>query len=121
MARTPMETPTKVLLAAAGAVGVSAAFLPGVTGYGTILFQLVVLGAWGLVAALTSGMYADTHNPIVWSIAFLLNLVLFLMPAGLIWHTSRTRWPIGSSVAILAWCTFYVASLFWLFPATDGP
>src|SRR4051812_24841071 len=121
MARTPMGTPTKVLLAAAGAVGASTAVLPSVTGYGTILFQVVALGAWGLVAAVTSGMYAHTHHPVVWSVAFLLNVILFIVPAGLMWLTSRRRWPIGSSLAILAWCTFYLASLFWLFPATDGP
>ena len=122
MARTPIVTPTaKVLLAAAGVIGASTAVLPSVTGYGTNLFQLVAVGAWGLVAAVTSGMYADTHHPIVWSVAFLLNVLLFALPAGLIWLIGRRRWPVGSSIAILAWCTFYLASLFWLFPATDGP
>ena len=116
-----MRTPTKVLLAAAGAVGASTGALPSVTGYGTVLFQVVALGAWGLVAAATSGMFADTHRPVVWSVAFLLNVLLFVVPAGLIRLASRKRWPIGSSITILAWCVFYLASLFWLFPATDGP
>jgi hypothetical protein len=121
MAHTPMEMPTGILLGATGAVAASTAFLAGVTGYGTFLGQLVVLGAWGLVAAVTSGTYADYHSPIVWSVAFVLNLVFFLAPAWLIWRKGRIRWPVGSSIAILAWCTFYLASLFWLFPATDGP
>ena len=116
-----MVMPTKVLLATAGFVGASTAALPSVTGYGTILSQLVALGAWGLVAAVTSGMDADTHHPIVWSVAFLLNVLLFAAPAALIWLTCRRRWPVSSSIAILAWSAFYLASLFWLFPATDGP
>src|SRR5947208_3374105 len=94
--------PTKILLATAGLVGASTAVLPSVTGYGTILFQVVALGAWGIVAAVTSGLYADTHHPVIWL-------------------SGRRRWTSGSSVVILAWCTFYLASLFWLFPATDGP
>ena len=113
--------PTKVLLATAGLIGASTAAPPSVTGYGTILFQIVALGAWGIVAALSSGLYADTHHPVVWSVALVLNLLLFLIPAAVIWLTARKRWPVGCSVAILAWSVFYLASLFWLFPATDGP
>ena len=113
--------PTKILLAATALVGVSTAVLPNVTGYGTNLFQVVALGAWGIVAAVTSGLYADTHHPVVWSVAFVLNVLLFIVPGGIIWLLGRRRWPIGSSVAILAWCAFYLASLFYLFPATDGP
>jgi hypothetical protein len=116
-----LPNPTKILLAAAGLVGASTAALPGVTGYGTNLFQLVALGAWGIVAAITSDLYADTHHPVAWSVAFVLNLVLFLIPASGIWLTARNRWPVGCSVGISAWCIFYLASLFWLFPATDGP
>jgi hypothetical protein len=123
MAQTTTETvqPTKVLLVAVGLVGASTAILPTVGGYGTILFQVVALGAWGIVAAVTSGLYADTHHPVVWSVAFFLNVVLFIVPAGIIWLAGRRRWPVGSSAVISAWCAFYLASLFLLFPATDGP
>jgi len=50
-------------LAAAGTVGASTAALPIVTGYGTVLFQLVTLGAWGLVATMTSGMPSKPQEP----------------------------------------------------------
>ena len=35
------------VLIAAGVIGAASLFLPLVRGYGTILFQFVVLGAWG--------------------------------------------------------------------------
>lgn len=113
--------PTKVLLAAGGVIAATTAALPSITGYGTILFQVVALGAWGIVAAITSGLYADTHHPVVWSVALVLNLLLFLIPAAGVWLVARKRWPAACSVAILSWSLFYLASLFWLFPATDGP
>jgi len=113
--------PTKMLLAAACIVGASTAALPGVTGYGTILFQLVAFGAWGFAASVTSGRYVDTHHALLWSVALALNLAAFLIPAAGIWLAAHKRWPAVCSVAILVWCLFYLLSLFWLFPATDGP
>src|SRR6266704_5590562 len=107
--------PTRILSAAASVVGASTVALPSVMGYGTILFQAVALGAWGIVAAITSGLYADTHHPIVWSVALVVNLLLFLIPAVSIWLAARNRWPVGCSVAISAWCVFYLASLFGSF------
>jgi hypothetical protein len=114
-------SPTRVLWVATGVVGASTALLPWVTGYGTILFQVVVLGAWGAVAAMTSGPYADTHHGPLWLIALLLNVVLFLIPAGIVWLVSRKRWQSFCSGTIALWCCFYLASLFFLFQATDGP
>jgi hypothetical protein len=113
--------PQRVLLLTAGAVGVSTAFLPSVTGYGTILFQAVVLGAWGIVASLTSGKCADLHHGSVWSVAFILNLILFLIPALIVWLVLRKSSPKTCSIVMLVWFVFYMASLFFLFPATDGP
>ena len=92
--------PTRILLAAAVVVGA---------------------GAWSILAAITSGLYADTHHPVVWSVALVLNLVHFLIPAAGVWLAARNRWAVGCSIAISAWSVFYLASLFWLFPATDGP
>jgi uncharacterized membrane protein len=114
-------SPTKIFFTTVGAVGASTAALPSVTGYGTVLFQLVALGAWSIVAAVTSGAYADTHHPMVWAVALVLNLTLFVIPASGIWLASHKRWPVACAGAILAWCAFYLACLFWLFPATDGP
>jgi hypothetical protein len=113
--------PTKVLLAAACMVGASTAALPSVTGYGTIVFQIVAFSAWDIAVSITSGRYVDRHHALLWSVALILNLALFLIPATGIWFAARKRWSVACSVAILAWCMFYLASLFWLFPATDGP
>src|SRR5258708_33838294 len=109
---TMLLNPTKALLAAAGLVGASTAALPGVTGYGTNLFQLVALGAWGIGAAITSDIYSDAHHPVVWSVALCLNLVLFLMPSSGIGPTARILWPVVSSALISARGSFLVASRF---------
>ena len=114
-------TPAKTLIATAGAVGASTALLPSISGYGTLLFQLVALGGWGIVAAITSDAFADAHHSWVWSVAFVLNLLLFLVPASIIWLYGRRRWPFACSMVLAGWCLFYLASLFVLFPATDGP
>jgi hypothetical protein len=113
--------PTKTLLTTACFVGASTALLPRVTGYGTDLFQIVALGAWMLVARATSGEYADRHHPAMWFVALCLNLLLFLVPTTGIWLVARRRWPERCSLAIVGFGLFYIASLFWLFPATDGP
>jgi hypothetical protein len=113
--------PTKILIAAACMVGASTAALLNVAGYGTVLSQIVVLGAWFVVAAITSGAYADTHHSVLWPVALSLNLILFLIPASGIWLATSKPRPSWCSVAILGWLAFYLASLFWLFPATDGP
>ncbi len=113
--------PTKIFFMAASLVGASTSVLPYVTGYGTSLFQVVALGAWGIVAAITSDAFADTYHSIVWAVALVLNLILFLIPASAILFAARKRWPVWCSVAIFSWSVFYLSSLFWLFPATDGP
>ena len=94
---------------------------PHVTGFGTSLCQIIVLAAWAIVGGFTSGLYADTHHPVVWFVALVLNVNAFAIPATTIWLATRTRSSVYSSVALCAWCVFYLASLFWLFPATDGP
>jgi hypothetical protein len=80
---------TTILVATACMVGASTVAIPYVTGYGTILCQWVALGPWGIVARITSGPYADTHHPVVYSFALLLNLIFFLIPATGIWVTAR--------------------------------
>jgi hypothetical protein len=77
--------------------------------------------AWDIVALATSGQFADTHHAVLWPVVALVNLSLFLIPAAAINLATRKHWPGCCSVATLAWCGFYLASLFWLFPATDGP
>jgi hypothetical protein len=114
-------SPNTTLLASTGAVGASTFFLYGVTGYGTILGQVVVLGAWAIVAAVTSGEFADLNDGFVWSVVLLLNIALFLVPAIALWLARRSRWPLAGSISIVIWCCFYISALFGFFPATDGP
>jgi hypothetical protein len=102
-------------------VAASTLILPSVGGYGTVLYQIVVLGAWGILAAMTSGRYADFHHGRMFTIALVLNLLIFLVPAGLLWLFTRRRWSTQGAVAIAVWCAFYLSCLFFLFPATDGP
>ena len=110
----------KTLIAVSTAVGVGTAFLPGITGYGTKLSQIVVLGAYAIIAAITSNNFADQHHGPIWLVALFLNLLLFLIPAFIIWLSMRRR-QVSCSITLLGWCAFYLASLFLLFPATDGP
>ena len=76
-----VHIPRTILLGGLVLVAASAAVLPGVTGYGTELSQFVVLGAWSLVAAVTSSVFADLHREFVWPVAALVNVVLFGVPA----------------------------------------
>jgi hypothetical protein len=102
-------------------VAVSTCALPFVTGYGTALFQLVVLTAWGLVASATSGLFADHHHEVVWPVALLLNLTAYGVPLLLLrFCVKRARSAVRVGT-VVAWTAVYLASLFVLFPATDGP
>ena len=111
----------RTYLGSVAIVAMSTAVLPAITGYGTQLFQIVVLVAWGLVARATSGAFADQHDFVVWVVALLLNVLLFSIPAGAVFLMLRRRAPQLCTVLIAAWLLFYLASLFFLFPATDGP
>jgi hypothetical protein len=115
------SAPRHVLVGSISLVGVSTAVLPSVTGYGTGLFQIVVLGAWSIVAHLSSGRFADQHQGPVWFVALLLNVVLFLVPALVVYLPGRKRLPMLTMIVLVSWLGFYLASLFFLFPATDGP
>jgi hypothetical protein len=113
-------SPNRTLLASLGAVAASGAALPWVGGYGTVLFQVVVLGAAYVLDKLTSESYVDHHHGVLWTLAFLLNVVLFAIPATLLWALTR-RWPQLATFMLVSLCALYLASLFVLFPATDGP
>jgi hypothetical protein len=115
------RTHALVLSCCVAIVALSTLLLPWITGYGTIQHQFVVLGAWGVVAAITSGRYADIHHGPVWAVALLINVLCFLVPAGLFFLTVRRRWPGAAGVGVVLWCAFYLACLFILFPASDGP
>jgi hypothetical protein len=116
-----MTTSQRTFLGTVVAVAASSAALPSVTGYGTNLFQFVALGGWATVAAIASDAFADQNHIVVWSVATLINVVLFAVPAAVIYSLLRLRNQRACVVALLVWVAFYLSSLFFLFPATDGP
>jgi hypothetical protein len=115
------SAPTRTLFVCLVLVALSTVVFPYITGYGMQLFQAVVLWAWVLVAAATSGTFADQHHFIVWPLAGVLNVVAFSVVALPLYFVLRRRIPIATSLMLAAWLLFYVSFLFVLFPATDGP
>jgi hypothetical protein len=116
-----MRVVDKAFLAACIVVAGSTAALPFVRGYGTGLFQLVVLGAWAIIAKLSSGTFADQHHGLLWVVAFFVNMLCFCLVAVPLWLVARKRLPKLAKIIIICWTVFYLAMLFILFPATDGP
>ena len=109
------------LLVATAVVGLSTAIIPFIGGYGTVLSQLVMFNAWALVAATTSQYFADHHHGVVLFVALILNLGAFLIVALPIWLLCKNRKPSMAPTALAMWCVFYLACLFVIFRATDGP
>jgi hypothetical protein len=112
--RVPKFTPKRMRLLCAAVVALSTVAFPWIHGYGTILFQLVVLVPRGIVAAIISGRYADLHHNPVWALALCLNVLLFLIPAGLFYLTTWRRWPgaFGAGVMVCASSISAVSSFF---------
>ena len=116
-----MTAEVKAIAGGLAIVALSTCAFPSVTGYGTVLSQIVVLGAWSLLASATSGVFADQHHGPLWALALVVNVMAYGMPlAALRFCTKRgpTEVRVGST---LVWTAFYLAALFFLFPATDGP
>ena len=75
-----------------------------------------------LVAGLRPrGKFADLHTSVVWPVAAVLNVLLYSTIAVPVWAVFRKRGARIASLATICWLLFYVAMLFILFPATDGP
>lgn len=102
-------------------VAVSTAALPSARGYGTQLSQVVLLGAWTIVARVASDEYANEHHAAVWVVAFFVTLLVFWLIAGPLWAGTRRRKPAFGLVGLVGFTAFYIGALFWLCPATDGP
>lgn len=116
-----MTSETKTVVAGTSVVALSTSALPFVTGYGTILSQVLVLGAWSLVASVTSGAFANQHHEAVWPAALLLNLLAYGAPMLPLRFSLKWASPAVRVGGIIVWTAFYLAALFVLFPATDGP
>jgi hypothetical protein len=108
-------------LVAVAAVAISALFLPGVTGYGTRWFQVVTLYGWHFAQKLTSSDFVYGHRYFGWVAAGIVSTALFAIPTFIVWLICRSRWSSGGRWLIAIWCAFYLACLFALFPATEGP
>ena len=81
----------------------------------TVLFAVLAYLGWGVVASVTSGPFADHHVGLVLSAAFVLNVLAFLAPVGLIWLSTRARlrWR---AVMLYVWGPTYLALLYFAFP-----
>ena len=111
---------TAVLGSAIALVAASTAALPYVRGYGTTLFQFVALGAAAIVESMASSS-GDGHLTAVWLVALLVNLASYLIPLVLL-HLFKKRASASLRVGVIfVWTVFYLAALFVLFPARDGP
>ncbi len=114
-------TPAAVFSTCLVVVALITPVLFSVHGYGTALLQLVVLGGWGIVAAASSGEFADHHYWLVMVSATIINVVLFAVPAGVVVALARRRSAAFANWAAVAILCFYALCLFVFFPATDGP
>ena len=115
------SAPIYALLLCVVAVALSTIGLPYVSGFGTVLGQAVALGGWALLSAFSSNIFADQNHQFVWPIAVVLNVVLYSTVAIPVYFLFRRR-SVAVTVGVLAvWLAFYLACLFVLFPATDGP
>jgi hypothetical protein len=65
--------------------------LPYVRGYGTILFQFVVLDAYAIIWRLSCGPFTEHHQGVLWSVTFFLNMAAFCVVACHYVMLSRTR------------------------------
>jgi len=77
--------------------------------------------AWSRVAAATSGVFADHHHEVVWPAALLLDLAAYGLPAILLRLCVKRATILVRVGVVSVWTAFYLASLFVLFPAPDGP
>jgi len=116
-----MKRADRAIITSGLVVAASTAGLAAVRGYGTVLFQFVVLGAWSIVARLSSGIFADRHQGIVWLVTLVVNISVFSLIGIPLWLLSRNRVPKWGTLIIVCWTVVYMSMLFVLFPATEGP
>lgn len=108
--------PGRMLIGCLIIIALSTGFLPFVRGYGTQLFQMIVLPAW-----LISAKYANGNFLVHLLASVSINIVLFSIIALPLYFVFRRLAPRFSSVSLLGWLLFYVGCLFFFFRATDGP
>ena len=112
---------TTILLIAISLVAVSSVFLTQVSGYGTILYQVVMLSSALLVNGFTNEPLSEVGKSwFILSLVFV-NLLLFLIPTLTVWGICKSRWPKFTSIIVATFSAVFILSLYVLFPATDGP
>src|SRR5271156_4638636 len=102
-----VQTPDRVLVTSGAIVALTTATFPYIAGYGTILYQFIVLGAWSVIAHLSSDQFADLHHGVLWPVALLLNMIAFYIVAVPIWAIFRRRAPKIASTATICWLLLY--------------
>lgn len=113
--------PRYAFAATAVVVALGTAGLPTVHLHPTVLLMVIALCAWGIVAYLKSGPFADGHFHLVWTTAVALHTIGFCIPATAIWAALRARRPRLCSALIGVWCLTDLCFLCVLFPAAAGP
>ena len=108
------------LAGTAAAVGISAALLPAIHSYPTVLSLVIGLCAWAVIAFIKSSQFADGYFALVWAAAVLLHIISFSIPATVIWLGLRNRAPRTCSVLLGVWCLCYLGLLFIFLPASAG-
>ena len=98
------------------AVSVVAPFHGVGTSNGTILFAAVGSVALRLVSKVALPTYSHQHHVLALSVAIVLNIFLFLIPAVPAFLALRKHRPVASSCISAIWCAFYIACLLVLFP-----
>ena len=117
----PWSIMNRTLLAATALVAAASALLPVVGGYGTVLYQNVTLYGWHLAEIMTSNRFAYDHRAFSWSVAAVLSVLSFLLPAVAVLLVCKRRWQTIGAAVVATWCCVYIACLFLVFPATNGP
>jgi hypothetical protein len=84
-------------------------------------FRLLIIGWSGalLYHFSRSNDFVDSHRTLLVAIACIINTLLFLIPAAIIFVALR-RLPVFRIVFQIIWIAFYLGSLFYLFPFTEG-
>ncbi|MCL2649319.1 MAG: hypothetical protein FWD61_20370 [Phycisphaerales bacterium] len=85
---------------------------------GADLSVIILLVVWRLIAACVGGTFADQNHAVLYALASILNLALFLIPALPIARIMHQRWPRLCLALIVA---SLVAVWFFLFCWPSSP
>jgi hypothetical protein len=73
--------------------------------------EILAYAGWGIVAVMMSGPFADQHLRLVLTAASALALLLFCVPVGALWLSTR-RHPRARTAALCVWSLAYLMLLY---------